>query len=194
MVECRLDINLKELIANSLKLHSSNVDINSDIDIYNFMMDRLRKYYKEQNVATKVFESVLVVRPHSPYDFHLRVQALNEFTKSSESKSLIEANKRIANMLREEANINTNVDTSAFIEDAEKELYKATLRVSKNIKDSKDYAGNMLQLLDLKDSIDSFFDKVMVNVDDKKLRESRLSLLYWVRSLFLSVADVSYLS
>lgn len=194
MVECRLDINLKELIANSLKLHSSNVDINSDIDIYNFMMDRLRKYYKEQNVATKVFESVLVVRPHSPYDFHLRVQALNEFTKSSESKSLIEANKRIANMLREEANISTNIDTSAFIEDAEKELYKATLRVSKNIKDSKDYAGNMLQLLDLKDSIDSFFDKVMVNVDDKKLRESRLSLLYWVRSLFLSVADVSYLS
>jgi glycyl-tRNA synthetase beta chain len=157
-------------------------------------MDRLRKYYKEQNVATKVFESVLVVRPHSPYDFHLRVQALNEFTKSSESKSLIEANKRIANMLREETNINTNIDASAFIEDAEKELYKATLRVSKNIKDSKDYAGNMLQLLDLKDSIDSFFDKVMVNVDDKKLRESRLSLLYWVRSLFLSVADVSYLS
>ena len=49
-------------------------------------------------------------------------------------------------------------------------------------------------LLELKEVIDTFFDKVMVNVDDIELRRARLKLLNRVRSLFLSVADVSYLS
>jgi glycyl-tRNA synthetase beta chain len=52
----------------------------------------------------------------------------------------------------------------------------------------------MQQLISLKVSIDTFFDEVMVNADDKQLKQARLSLIYWVRSLFLSVADVSYLS
>jgi glycyl-tRNA synthetase beta chain len=46
----------------------------------------------------------------------------------------------------------------------------------------------------LKDSIDAFFDNVMVNAEDPKLREARLALISQVRSLFLSVADISYLS
>jgi glycyl-tRNA synthetase beta chain len=194
MVEGELNINLKELISRSLELHLSVVDKNSNADIYNFMMDRLRSYYKDNQVSSKVFESVLVVRPESPHDFHLRIQALNEFIQKSASGSLIESNKRIANMLKEHNDINEFVDPGVFIEQAEKDLYEATLAVSSKIEDSTDYANNMLQLLNLKDAIDLFFEQVMVNVDDDKLRNARLSMLYWVRSLFLSVADVSYLS
>jgi glycyl-tRNA synthetase beta chain len=97
-------------------------------------------------------------------------------------------------MLKEHNDINEFVDPGVFIEQAEKDLYEATLAVSSKIEDSTDYANNMLQLLNLKDAIDLFFEQVMVNVDDDKLRNARLSMLYWVRSLFLSVADVSYLS
>jgi len=49
-------------------------------------------------------------------------------------------------------------------------------------------------LLDLKDVIDTFFETVMVNADDLELREARLMLISRVRALFLSVADISYLS
>jgi glycyl-tRNA synthetase beta chain len=52
----------------------------------------------------------------------------------------------------------------------------------------------MRELLSLKDTIDTFFDEVMVNTDDETLKRSRLTLLNWIRALFLSVADVSYLS
>jgi glycyl-tRNA synthetase beta chain len=52
----------------------------------------------------------------------------------------------------------------------------------------------MKSLIDLKDSIDSFFDNVMVNTDDDKLKSSRLALIRKIRLLFLSVADISYLS
>jgi glycyl-tRNA synthetase beta chain len=97
-------------------------------------------------------------------------------------------------MLKENTNIDSIVDPNALVEVAEKELYKAALMASKNISRSKDYSMIMIQLLNLKDPIDTFFEDVMVNVDDDALRNTRLSLLYLVRSLFLSVADVSHLS
>jgi len=194
MVEGQLNLDLKALIAQSLSLHSSKVDASSADDIYQFMMDRLRAYYKEQKVSAKAFEAVLTVRPESPYDFHRRVEALNLFTQQSESESLIESNKRIANILKEHDNLGTDVDTSVFVEDAEKALYEAVSNVAKDLSLSADYEQTMNKLLSLKDSIDSFFDQVMVNTDDEILKRSRLTLLNWVRSLFLSVADISYLS
>jgi len=194
MVESGFNINIKELIIKSLSLHTSDVNTNSADDIYIFLMDRLRAYYKEQNVSAKVFESVLAVKPDSPYDFHLRVQALNIFINNSASKSLIEANKRIFNMLKDQNNLDTDVDTNILTEVAEKRLHNSTIELSSIIYGSKDYVSNMSQLVGLKSDIDSFFEEVMVNVEDEKIRNSRLSLLYSVRSLFLSVADVSYLS
>ena len=63
------------------------------------MMERLKAYYKDAHVDGSVFEAVLAVSPDSPFDFHKRVEALNDFIQKIESKSLIEANKRIANIL-----------------------------------------------------------------------------------------------
>jgi glycyl-tRNA synthetase beta chain len=194
MVEAELKLDLKALIKQSLELHASEVDRSSAGAIYQFMMDRLRAYYKEQKVSAKAFEAVLAVRPESPYDFHLRVAALNEFTNDSASASLIEANKRIANMLKDHQDLGTQVDSSVLVEAAEKALFEATTAVAKQLNTNHDYTQSMRELLSLKDTIDTFFDEVMVNTDDETLKRSRLTLLNWIRALFLSVADVSYLS
>ncbi|WXT99715.1 MAG: Glycine--tRNA ligase beta subunit [Catillopecten margaritatus gill symbiont] len=192
MVEGELKLDLKALIAHSLELHSE-VDSSSANDIYKFMMDRLRAYYKDKKVSSKAFESVLAVSPESPYDFHLRVEALNDFSQNAASESLIEANKRIANILKDNT-ISLEINESVLVEDAEKALYKATKKVAQHNATSIDYMANMHELISLKDVIDTFFDKVMVNADDVDLKQARLSLINWVHSLFLSVADVSYLS
>ena len=194
MVEAELKVDLKALIKQSLELHALEVDRSSADAIYQFMMDRLRAYYKEQKVSSKAFEAVLAVRPESPYDFHLRVAALNEFTNDSASASLIEANKRIANMLKDHQELGTQVDGSVLVEAAEKALFEATTAVAKQLSSSDDYTQSMRELLSLKETIDTFFDQVMVNTDDEALKHSRLTLLNWIRALFLSVADVSYLS
>ncbi|MDC9714875.1 MAG: glycine--tRNA ligase subunit beta [Gammaproteobacteria bacterium] len=194
MVEGKLKLDLKALIKHSFELHNSEVDIDSADDIYKFMMDRLRAYYKDKKVSGKAFEAVLAVRPESPYDFHLRVEALNNFTQDKASESLIEANKRIANILKDQSNLSVEVDSSVLLEDAEKALYKATDAIAKRLTSSTDYTSNMHELMTLKDTIDTFFDEVMVNTDDSHLKQARLNLINWVRSLFLSVADVSYLS
>jgi glycyl-tRNA synthetase beta chain len=194
LLEAQLDINLKTLIDVSLNLHLKEVDREASSSIYQFMMERLKAYYKDVHVDGNVFEAVLAVSPDSPFDFHQRVEALNEFIQKIESKSLIEANKRIANILKDFDSNDIGIDSRLLIEDSEQRLFKATESIAKQLSEQKDYKAVVRSLLELKELIDTFFDKVMVNVDDIELRQARLKLINRVRSLFLSVADISYLS
>ena len=194
LLEAKIELNLKSLIDYSLNLHLKEVDRCCGDDIYSFMMDRLKAYYKDANIDSNVYEAVLAVSPESPLDFHLRVEALNEFTQSENSKSLIEANKRIANILKDSNEKNETLNPKILIDDSEIKLFNASESLSKKLSGSKDYQEVMKSLIDLKDSIDSFFDNVMVNTDDDKLKSSRLALIRKIRLLFLSVADISYLS
>ncbi len=194
LVEGKKDLNLIELIDFSLNLHSREVNIDISSEIYKFMMERLKAYYKESHVDGNVFEAVLAVSPESPLDFHLRIEALNEFIQHSESRSLIEANKRIANILKDCDNIEPKLSLKLLEQEAEKKLYQATQTITEKLKKEKDYGSIMSSLLALKEVIDNFFDNVMVNVEDTKLRQARLSLIKSVRKLFLSVADISHLS
>ena len=194
LLEAKIELNLKSLIDYSLNMHLKEVDKGCGDAIYSFMMDRLKAYYKDANIDRNVYEAVLAVSPDSPLDFHLRVEALSEFTQSEDSKSLIESNKRIANILKDSNEKNEKLNPKILIDDSEVKLFNATVSLSKQLSEIKDYKEVMKSLIDLKDLIDSFFDNVMVNADDEKLKSSRLALIRRIRVLFLSVADISYLS
>ncbi len=194
LLEAKIELNLKSLIDFSLNLHLKGVDRGCGDGIYTFMMERLKAYYRDANIDSNIYEAVLAVSPDSPLDFHLRVEALNDFTQSADSKSLIESNKRIANILKDSDEKNEELDPKMLVEDSEKVLFKATESLSKQLSGNKDYKEVMKSLIDLKDSIDDFFNNVMVNVDDEKVKRTRLALIRRVRLLFLSVADISYLS
>ena len=192
-VEAKLELNLKTLIEASLNLHANSVDKTVAPKIYQFMMERLKAYYRDNKVDGSVFKAVLAVSPESPLDFHQRVEALNVFTQQSESTGLIEANKRIANMLKDYEG-GAEVDISLLLEVSEISLFEATEAVSDQLSGQKDYQAIMTSLVGLKSAIDSFFDNVMVNAEEPNLRKARLALISRVRALFLSVADISYLS
>jgi glycyl-tRNA synthetase beta chain len=194
LLEAKIELNLNSLIDFSLSLHLKEVDRKSTGDIYNFMMERLKAYYRDVNIDGNIYEAVLAVSPNSPLDFHNRIEALNEFTKSANSKSLIEANKRIANILKDSNEQLEKLNPDILVEDSEKSLYKATESLSNELSGSKNYKEIMKSLLNLKETIDSFFDNVMVNTEDEKVKSSRLALIRRVRHLFLSVADISHLS
>ena len=194
LLEGKIELDLKSLIDFSLNLHLEEVDRGSAVDIYTFMMDRLKAYYKDANIDSNIYEAVLAVSPNSPLDFHHRVDALNEFIKSKNSKSLIESNKRIANILKDSDEKQEVLNEEMLIEDSEKALFNAAESLSKELTGGNNYKEIMKSLIEIKDLIDSFFDNVMVNVEDEKVKSSRLALIRRVRHLFLSVADISYLS
>ena len=57
-----------------------------------------------------------------------------------------------------------------------------------------DYSGALASLATLKAPVDAFFDGVMVNAENPKLRANRLALLSDLHALMNKVADLSKLA
>jgi glycyl-tRNA synthetase beta chain len=201
-IECRLDLDLKALIANSLELQPSGTGDPAALQesLYTFITDRLRRYVldRDPGLDTETFDAVMARQPASLVDFELRLQAVQHFLGLDEAQSLASANKRIANILRQ-ADVSETGDVSEkrFEEDAERALYDALVAAGQAVRpllDGRDYTRALQALAALREPVDRFFDDVMVMADDVAVRANRLALLGALRALFLDVADISRLS
>jgi len=160
-------------------------------------MERLRRYYIDQNISPDNFEAVLMRRPSQPYDFHRRLNAVVQFRKLPESESLAAANKRIGNILKQVGNHdNIKFSHDLLKEDAEQKLASALDSIREKVTpllDNGEYEHALSELAGLKDEVDTFFDDVMVMCDDEALKNNRLALLLQLSNLFLKTADISRL-
>lgn len=198
MIEKELELDLNELIADSLALHSKVESGDKLIaDIYGFIMSRLRAYYTDQGISAEQFEAVRVCNPAQPIDFAKRIEAVKQFSQMDAAESLSAANKRISNILKKvDGDISESVDASLLADGAEKILWTEleALRANVNAKiAARDYIAAISDLSSIKDSVDRFFDEVMVMVDDESVKQNRLALLNQIYQLFLQVADISRL-
>ncbi|TAL89502.1 MAG: glycine--tRNA ligase subunit beta [Rhodanobacter sp.] len=171
-------------------------------ELYEFVLDRLRGYYAEQGFDHAQFESVLAVQPSSLADFDRRLRAVVEFSRCPEAASLAAANKRVANILRKQAeeasapSIGRVVDPAHFEADAERELadaLAAAQRESAAALSAGDYAAVLSRLAQLQAPVDAFFDSVLVNADAPAVRANRLALLAQLKTQFGAVADIALL-
>jgi glycyl-tRNA synthetase beta chain len=171
-------------------------------EIQAFVLERLRGYYADQGFSTDQFEAVSAVAPATLPDFDRRLRAVGEFARRSEAASLAAANKRVANILRkqaEEANaepIPTTVDAAYFEFDAERELHAALAAAradSQGLLASGDYTATLARLAALQAPVDRFFDDVLVNAENPAVRANRLALLAQLKATFGAIADISRL-
>ena len=201
IIECQLPLDLPDMVQQASAALSDKIIAKNVVDqVVDFMMDRLRAYYKDSGVAAEVFESVLAQRPTQPFDFDRRVRAVNHFLSLPEANSLAAANKRIANILRQadEKNIVVPdvIDISKLADISEQALAAQLKTMAQQVTplfDNRDYEPALARLAGLRETVDQFFDKVMVMTDDAALRDNRLALLTQLQNLFLRVADLSRL-
>ncbi len=167
-------------------------------DLYDFILDRLRGYYADQGVPVQHFNAVAALRPASLHDFDRRIRALGTFATLPEAAALAAANKRIGNILKKvDGDIPSVVDPALLQEPAERALAEAVeaayAETVPGLADG-DYASVLAQLARLRPQVDAFFDAVMVNVDDDRLRNNRLALLGRLADRLGSVAAIEHLS
>jgi glycyl-tRNA synthetase beta chain len=165
-----------------------------------FVYDRFAAYLKELGFSTLQIDAVLSMHPTGLAVVLQQLEAVKAFQLLPEAESLAAANKRVANILRQaEAKNETpvNADLAALTEPAERALYEAIRAVSEKAKplyEKGDYTGYLRSFAVLKAPVDAFFDKVMVMVDDEKIRRNRLALLRDLRLAMNRVADISRLA
>lgn len=165
--------------------------------VRDFIFDRLRTFYTDQGVSADVFLAVDAVRPASPLEFDARIKAVSNFVALPQAQALAAANKRVSNILQKASvKAGAAVDTAKLQEAAEQALAKAVQDVQTRVEPllrQNDFTPALAAMAELQAAVDTFFDKVMVNVDDASLRDNRLALLQQLRALFLRVADISLL-
>lgn len=199
LVERELDLDLADLIRVAADNHTDLPARDGLEDkVVDFMLDRFRAWYEDEGIAVEVYLSVHALRPTRPLEFNQRVQAVSHFRTLNEAEALAAANKRVANILsKQEAEAADSVSESLLQEDAEKGLATAIAAKQSELQPliaAGNFKAVLEALAELRPTVDTFFDDVMVMADDEAVRNNRLALLKQLRSLFLGVADISALS
>lgn len=196
LIECELPLDLEACLLHAARAFPARVKAREAAPAaFDFMMERLRRYYLDNGARPDVFEAVSACRPVSPHDFNLRMVAVGGFLQLPEAASLAAANKRISNLLKQaDCATGATPDEGLFEAETERELHQQLQAAA--VEDhlaAADYTAALSVLAGLRQSVDAFFDEVMVMCDDPARRGNRLALLSRLRQLFLTTADVSRL-
>ncbi|MCX2961883.1 glycine--tRNA ligase subunit beta [Rodentibacter caecimuris] len=198
IVEKNLPLDLEDLVQKSSALFGDKLtNENVVADVVDFMLGRFRAWYQDEGIAVDVIQAVLARRPTKPADFDARVRAVSHFRTLDSAEALAAANKRVSNILAKvEGEISSQIDRTLLLEEEEKVLAEQVLALQSELSplfEQGKYQAALDRLAGLREAVDNFFDKVMVNAEDPKLRQNRLAILNNLRNLFLQVADISLL-
>ena len=164
-----------------------------------FFRERLEFYLKEAHgLAYDVVNATLAAGASDVVDAVARAQAVAQVRNSADFASISSAFKRMKNILRQASEAGkqpaASLNVLALQETAEKELaseISATAAAVQALRGKKNYAEALQEISKLRPHIDTFFDKVMVMVDDEQLRANRLALLHTLLLDFSTIADFS---
>ena len=197
IVEKNLPLDLEDLVKKSAALFGDKLtNQNVVADVVDFMLGRFRAWYQDEGIAVDVIQAVLARRPTRPADFDARVRAVSHFRTLDSAEALAAANKRVANILAKAEGDIGAIDVALCVEPAEQVLAQSVLTLAKEVQPliaQGAYTAVLDKLAGLRQPVDNFFDNVMVNAEDAKLRQNRLAILNTLQGLFLQVADISLL-
>ncbi|MDG6313744.1 glycine--tRNA ligase subunit beta [Glaesserella parasuis] len=198
IVEKNLPLDLAEIVKKSTALFGDKLtNANVVEDVVDFMLGRFRAWYQDEGIAVDVIQAVLTRRPTRPADFDARVRAVSHFRTLDSAEALAAANKRVSNILAKvEGKISSEIDRTLLVEAEEKALAEQVITLQAELAplfEKGEYQTALDRLAGLREVVDNFFDKVMVNAEDPKLRQNRQAILNNLRNLFLQVADISLL-
>ncbi|HJV34974.1 glycine--tRNA ligase subunit beta, partial [Geomonas sp.] len=163
-------------------------------DVLEFFKGRFVNLMADRYPSDAV-EAVVSVSFDDLVDAAAKIAALAEFRNRDDFAALAVAFKRVSNIVK--GGVDTPVSEALFQDAAEGALYKALQGVKGKVESAvagAQYLAALTEIATLKESVDLFFDKVMVMAEDEKVRENRLALLTGIARLFARLADFSRLS
>ena len=168
-------------------------------DLIAFFADRLKVLIREQGQRHDLVDAVFALGDDDIVRIVAKVNALEGFLGTEDGKNLLAGYKRAVNILKAEEKKGP-LPSGAPSETAPGEEGALTnavghmeIEVGKALA-KEDYAAAMTALAELREPVDAFFDKVLVNSDIATERENRLKLLMKVRDAMGRVADFSQIT
>ncbi|MDR3391056.1 MAG: glycine--tRNA ligase subunit beta [Sulfuriferula sp.] len=198
LIETPLALSLPALLVHAQAAFPAGVVADGvNLDVYGFMLDRMRHYLREQDFEPGEIEAVLANQPERMDLVLTRIHAVREFRKLPEAAALAAANKRVRNILKKAGDVLGTVNPALLEDGAEKELHARVTQLAPQVAafvGAGDYTAALTALAGVRNAVDVFFDTVMVMAEDANVRQNRLALLHALGDMMNQVADISMLS
>jgi len=151
------------------------------------------RFYKALDANPSIITAVLASGERDINEIVKKVEALRSIAESDEFKEVFTTFKRVANISRDiDLDGDLTVDPALFEKGEEKVLFDAFNATI--AKEYDDYEMRLDALFSLKPQLDSFFDHVMVNAEEEKLRTNRRNLVGSIYRAFREIADIKEIS
>ena len=177
LVEAKLDYKLDDLVTGDLR---------------EFLLDRIKYFFREiRGFKYDEVNAVLASGCGTLSDVEARLTALATVRPTDDFEPLAASFKRIQNILKQAAFEPREVLDQSLLEDGpERALHADFVRVRDAAK-VETYPAALEQIASLRPRVDIFFDKVLVNAKDERVRNNRLTLLHNLLTEFSTIADFS---
>jgi len=165
-------------------------------ELRDFLLDRIRYYFREvRGFRYDEVNAVLAAGIYSIPDIEARLEALKLVRSTPDFEPLAASFKRIKGILHQ-AGFSTDENTDPDLMDAgpEKDLHNELITVSGDARVhamQQQYLQALVRIASLRPAVDRFFDKVLVNAPDERIRRNRLTLLSNLLTEFSAIADFS---
>ncbi len=193
ILDHRFIVSLQQLVSWSLNTLGKQ-EPDTRTELMKFFEGRLRFLFEESGYAYDCINAALTVGFDDPLDAHERVRALQEVRQETDFLALASSYKRVMNILAQSGTPAEGPEASMMNEPAEARLWEKYLEVRPGVEaagKSHRYVEALRLMASLRDSVDLFFEQVLVMAENEALRKNRLALLGGLSRLFLSVADIS---
>ncbi len=195
-------LSLKDLVQTSLKffVKKSPQEIKELTEtVYAFIKNRISHLLIEEGYSKDIIAAVVDVSADDIPNVWNRVRALEALKVQPDFETLVAGFKRVGNIIKKSDEIESvsrrkEVNENLFEHQSEIALYTAFREVEKKVTDAMDqgfFDQALVDIASLRNSVDAFFDGVMVMTDNRNVRQNRLALLAHISALFEKFADFS---
>ena len=186
LMKFKLNISISDLFTESVNSYKNSSKI-IKLDLVDFIIDKVRFILKNQNFRDDIITSVFSLKDAKNYPFPIlyeRVNHINDVKDTSDFKLFLVNFKRLNNIIKSNklpdiSDVKVNPDL--FETSEEKEIYNKSDNLNFNLKKyliNLDYQKSILQeIINLQYAINSFFETVIVNHEEKIIKNNRIALL-----------------
>ena len=195
LLESKWNVNLGPIFVAAMNLLNVPADKQAELQgqLEEFFTLRLKNIYLDRQIPHHVIDLLLSNTALSVADAEGLANAVMN-NRIDENVELVQAYTRMYNLVKDVTY--TGVDESKLVEDAEKALFADATKAAAVIQeawDNMDYAGVVAVPATLVDSINKFFEDVMVMDKDEVIKANRLQLVRLAYSVIAVIGDVSKL-
>ncbi|MFN4154680.1 MAG: glycine--tRNA ligase subunit beta [Paracoccaceae bacterium] len=179
-----------------------NAVVPNALNLLSFLHDRLKVFLKDQGIRHDVIDACLAMPGNDDLTLLVkRATALQASLQTEDGQNLVQGYKRASNILtqaeqKDGVEYSFGADPKFAETDAERALFTALDQAEALIAPamkSEDFAAAMQAMAALRAPIDAFFTETQINTENQILRRNRLNLLHRIRTICLSVADLTKL-